>query len=194
MSIKPQMPLRTLAVFWRNTEKSEAAMSLLWSADALIILDGDRKIGLFMQWNSILNESFFKCSFTCFFFYGLMRLKGLLLLKYIDGGHSNRETWYPSLSFGVRSLPQSYWLGFKPQHYLFVLWDSAWIQRSRCFGWQLKACGYCEIIKSKFLFDLILFQCMARGSRVLYRKAFVNLSWLLLMAILHLFFFIIFKL
>lgn len=35
------MPLQTFAVFWRNTEKSEAAMSLLWSADVLIILDGE---------------------------------------------------------------------------------------------------------------------------------------------------------
>lgn len=52
------MPLQTFAVFWRNTEKSEAAMSLLWSAEVFVILDSDGKIGLFMHWNSILNESF----------------------------------------------------------------------------------------------------------------------------------------
>ena len=37
------MPLQTFAVFWRNTEKSEAAMSLLWSVEVLVILDSDRK-------------------------------------------------------------------------------------------------------------------------------------------------------
>jgi len=44
MSMKPQTPLQTFAVFWRNTEKSEAAMSLLWSAEVLVILDGDEKL------------------------------------------------------------------------------------------------------------------------------------------------------
>lgn len=39
MSANLQSPLRTFAVFWRNTEKSEAAMSLLWSVDELAILD-----------------------------------------------------------------------------------------------------------------------------------------------------------
>lgn len=39
MSTNLQSPLRTFAVFWRNTEKSEAAMSLLWSVDELAILD-----------------------------------------------------------------------------------------------------------------------------------------------------------
>lgn len=98
MSIKPQMPLQTFAVFWRNTEKSEAAMSLLWSADVLLVLDSDGKIGLCMQWNSILNESFLNVVSHTFFFNDLMWLKGLLLLKYIDGGCSYRETWFPSLS------------------------------------------------------------------------------------------------
>lgn len=32
------MPLQTFAVFWRNTEKSEAAMSLLWSLEVLLYL------------------------------------------------------------------------------------------------------------------------------------------------------------
>lgn len=53
MSIKPQMPLQTFAVFWRNTEKSEAAMSLLWSAEVLIILDYCGENWIIMQWNSI---------------------------------------------------------------------------------------------------------------------------------------------
>lgn len=67
------MPLQTFAVFWRNTEKSEAAMSLLWSAEVSVILDSDGKIGLLcIKFNS-------KCSFTRFF-YGLKWLKAILLL------------------------------------------------------------------------------------------------------------------
>lgn len=59
MSVKPQMPLQTFAVFWRNTEKSEAAMSLLWSAEVLVILD-DGELDCLCIEIQFLNESFFK--------------------------------------------------------------------------------------------------------------------------------------
>lgn len=58
-----------------------------------------------MHWNSILNESFLNV--VNLLFYGLTWLKVLLLLKYIDGRCSYRETWSPSLSLKECSLPQS---------------------------------------------------------------------------------------
>lgn len=53
------MPPQTFAVFWRNTEKSEAAMSLLWSAEVLylmmIMVEKCNELKFNFKWAPFLN-------------------------------------------------------------------------------------------------------------------------------------------
>lgn len=94
MSIKLHMPLQIIAVFWRNTEKSEAAhcsgLQRFW-----LYLILTEKLGLFCALKFNFKWVIFKCFF--FFLYGLKWLKALILRKYTDGRCGYRETWFPSL-------------------------------------------------------------------------------------------------
>lgn len=168
MSLKPQMPLQTIADFWCNTEKSEAAMSLLWSADVLVILD--REIWIIQQWNSILNESFLNVVFND-----------------VSKGPFTSQVYWWQVYLQKNLVP------------IFIL-CGVWVLLARFQTSTLFICSLrlgvdtekpssqtaaLKKVNLRFRFDLILYQCFAWGSRVLYRKALVSLSWLLLMAVLQ---------
>lgn len=181
MSANLQSPLRTFAVFWRNTEKSEAAMSLLWSVDELAILD--RK----MKWD-VLKLNFrvpFKRSLMGFLFlnfFWMVCVWSPLLCSCGGGGGgggcSYRETRPHLYALQSASLTGEH----SNLSIIYLFWGPAWIQRSRAFRWQL----YRNLVNESNSFWLDpFFQCSARGSRVSYRKALVGLGCLLLMAILQ---------
>lgn len=183
MSIKPQMPLQTFADFWRNTEKSEAAMSLLWSAEVFVILDSNSKdwidYALKFNFKWVL---FLKCSFTWIVMVWSDE-RSSCSSSILMAGVATEKPGPIFILQGVCSLPQSL-IGLKSTLntiYLFSETRRGYREADVSEG----SFKRIWLLNLEFLLTWPFFSVFAWCSRVLYRKALVRLKMKVPLAVVN---------